>query len=87
MHDGALNDALKTQRGLGVNVICSSDLGRVVLDEVTQRLAQIIDIGRACTQHFGSTWVVQQGQQQVFHGDELVALLPGLDEGHVQADF
>ena len=29
----------------------------------------------------------QQGEQQVLHGDELVALLPGLDEGHVEADF
>jgi hypothetical protein len=23
----------------------------------------------------------------MLHGDELVALLPGLDKGHVQADF
>ena len=56
-------------------------------EQHTQSLAQIIDIGRACAQHFGSTGVVQQGQQQVFHGDELVALLSGLDEGHVQANF
>ena len=29
----------------------------------------------------------QQRQQQVLDGDELVALLPRFDEGHVQADF
>ena len=31
--------------------------------------------------------VVEQRHQQVLDGDELVALLPRLDEGHVQADF
>ena len=87
MHDGALDDALKTQRGLGVHIVIARHLRGVVLDEIGKRLAQVINIGRAGTQHFGSTGVVQQGQQQVFHGDELVALLPGLDEGHVQADF
>ena len=29
----------------------------------------------------------QQREQQVLHGDELVALLARLDERHVQADF
>ena len=87
MHDGALDDALKTQRGLGVHIVIARHLRRVVLDEVGKGLAQVIDVGRTRTQHFGCTGVVEQGQQQVFHGDELVALLPGLDEGHVQADF
>ena len=87
MHDGALNNALKTQRGLGVHIVVTRHLRRVVLDEVGQGLAQVIDIGRAGTQHFGGTGVVKQGQQQVLHGDELVALLPCLYEGHVQADF
>ena len=31
--------------------------------------------------------VAQQREQQVLDGDELMPLLPGLDEGHVQADF
>ena len=87
MHDGALDDALKTQRGLGVHIVVARHLGSVVLDEVGKGLAQVIDVGRTRAQNFGSTGVVEQGQQQVFHGDELVALLPGLDEGHVQADF
>jgi hypothetical protein len=34
-----------------------------------------------------ATGVVQQGQQQVLDGDELVALLARLDKRHVQADF
>ena len=39
------------------------------------------------SQNFRGARVVQQSEQQMFHGDELVALLPGLYEGHVQADF
>jgi Flp pilus assembly protein protease CpaA len=49
MHDGALNDALKTQRGLGVHIVVTRHLRRVVLDEVGKGLAQIIDVGRAGT--------------------------------------
>ena len=87
MHDGSLNHTLETQCGLRVHIVAASDLGRVVLDEVGKRLAQIVNIGRAGAQHFGCTGVVQQGQQQVFNGNELVALLACLDKGHVQADF
>jgi hypothetical protein len=87
VHDGALDHALETQRGLGVHLVGAGHLRRVVLDEVGQRLAQVVDVGRAGAQHLGRAGVVQQGQQQVLHRDEFVALLPGLDEGHVQADF
>src|SRR3989344_4528880 len=31
--------------------------------------------------------VIEQCKQQMLHGDELVALLTGLNKGHVQADF
>jgi len=34
MHDGALDHTLKTQSGLGVHLIGSGHLGRVVFDEV-----------------------------------------------------
>ena len=87
MHDGALDDALKAQRRLGIDIIGTGHLRRVVLDEIGQRLAQVIDVGRAGTQNFGRTRVVQQGKQQMLHRDELVALLAGLDERHVQTDF
>jgi len=87
MHDGALDNALETQCGLGINVIITGNLRGVVLDKVGQRLTQVIHIGRTCAQDFGSAWVVEQGQQQVLHGDELVALLAGLYKGHVQANF
>ena len=47
MHDGALDDTLKAQRGLGIDFVCASDLRRVVLDEIGQGLAQIVDVGGA----------------------------------------
>jgi hypothetical protein len=87
VHDGALDDALEPERGLGVHLFGAGHLGRVVLDEIRQGLAQIVDVGGAGTQHLGGAGVVQQGEQQVLDGDEFVPLLPGLDKGHVQADF
>ncbi len=45
MHDGALNHTLETQRGLRVHFVGARDLGRVVLDEVGQGRAQVIDVG------------------------------------------
>ena len=86
MHDGALYDALKTQRGLGIDFVSASDLRRVVLDEIGQRFTQIIYVGRASTQHFSSAGVVKQCQQQMLDGDDFMTLLSGLYEGHVPAD-
>ena len=87
MHDGALNHTLEAQRGLGVDIIGTCHLGRVVLDEGDQRLAQVIQVGGAGPQYFGRAGVVQQGQQQVLHRDEFMALLARLDKRHVKADF
>ena len=52
-----------------------------------QALAQVVDVRRAGAQHLGRRRVVEQRHQQVLDGDEFVALLAGLDERHVQADF
>ncbi|MCY1361754.1 hypothetical protein D9M69_484320 [compost metagenome] len=87
MHDGALNHALETERGLGVHLVGAGHLRGVVFDEVRQRLAQVVDVGRAGAKHLGRAGVVQQREQQVLDGNEFVSLLPCLDEGHVQADF
>ena len=87
MHDGALDDPLKTQGRLGVHVFCAGDLGGVVFDEIGQRFAQLIAVGRASPQHLCGTGVVQQCQQQMLYGDEFMPLLACFNEGHVQADF
>ncbi len=87
MHDRALDHTLETQRGLRVDVVRAGHGRRVVMYEVAQVLAQILDIGRACTQHFRRCRIVQQSQQKMFDRDELVPCLACFHERHVQADF
>ena len=45
MHDGALDHALETERGLRIDIVAAGNLRRVVLDEIGKRLAQVIHIG------------------------------------------
>ncbi len=87
VHDGALNDALESQRGLGVHIVRTRHDGGVFLDERGQAFAQIVQIRRASAQHLGGRRVVEQGQQQMLDGNEFVALLARLDKSHMQADF
>ena len=63
MHDGALDDPLKAQGRLGIDLIYPGYLGRVVLNEMGERLAQFIDVGRAGAQDFGGAGVIQQSEQ------------------------
>jgi hypothetical protein len=62
-------------------------LGGVVFDEIGQRFAQFIAVGRTSPQHLCGTGIVQQCQQQMLYGDEFMPLLACFNEGHVQADF
>ena len=87
MQDGALDDALKSQRGLGVDFLVARYGGRMGGDEIAKSLAQFVDVGGAGAQSLDGSGVIQQREQQVLHGDELVPLLARLDKGHVQADF
>jgi len=86
VEDRALDHALEAERGLGVRLLPRQHR-RVFGHELGQELAQFVDIGGAGAQHLRGRGIVEQRQQQVLHGDELVALLAGLHEGHVQADF
>ncbi len=87
MHDGALDDALKPQCRLGVDIALAGEDRRVLDNEFAQILAQQLDVRRAGAQDFDGRGIVQQGQQQMLHGDEFVSGGAGLDERHVQADF
>src|SRR5205807_1734938 len=82
-----LDDALETQRRLGVHLVVAADHGRVFLDELRQAFAQVIEVGGAGAQHLRGARVVKQGEQQMLDGDEFVPLLARLDERHVQTDF
>ncbi len=87
VQDGALDDALEAERRLGVDLAVGGDARRLLGDVLRQVLAQLVHVGAAGAQHFGGGGVVQQREEQVLDRDELVALLPRLDERHVQADF
>ncbi|MNK91907.1 hypothetical protein D3C87_1120240 [compost metagenome] len=87
MHDGALDHTLEAQRGLRVHLVRPRYDRGVIGNEVLQAGAQVLDVGCARAQHFGCRRVVEQRQQQVFHGNELVARLAGFDKSHVQAYF
>ena len=87
MQDGALDDALETERRLGIDLVAARHLGRVLLDELAELLAHIHDLRAAGTQHLDGGGVIQHRQQQVLHRDEFMALLSGIHECHVQRDF
>lgn len=72
MHDGPLNDPLKTQCGLCIDFTALGNDGRVVGDELAQVLAQFISVGRASFQHFDRSRIIKQGEKQVFNSNELV---------------
>src|SRR6185503_15657914 len=87
VQDRALDDPLEAQGRLGVDLAVGSDARGLLGDVLSQVLAQLVHVGAAGAQHFGRGGVVEQRKQQVFDGDELVALLARLDERHVEADF
>ena len=87
VQDGTLDDALEAERGLRVHLAVGRDARGLLGDVLRQVLAQLVHVGAAGAQHLGGGRVVQQREQQVLDGDELVALLARLDERHVQADF
>ena len=86
MQDGALDDALKTEGWLRIDFFAGEN-GRVLGNEVGQQLSQVVDIRRTCAQHLGGRGIVEQSEQQMLHGNELVALLARFHERHVEAYF
>ena len=87
MQNCPLDHPLEAEGRLGVDFIVTSHGGGVLVDEFAQVLAQKIDLGAAGTQGIGCRRVVEQGEQQMLHGNEFVALLSGLDKGHVEANL
>jgi hypothetical protein len=59
----------------------------VDLDEVLEIDPQRLDIRPTGLENGSGGWVVQQGQQQVLHGHELMPLVPRRLEGVIQCIF
>ena len=86
VQDRALDHALEAQCRLRIHFL-AGEYRRVFGDEITQQLAQLVNIDGAGAQHLRRRGIVKQRQQQMLHGDEFMAFLAGLHKRHVQADF
>ncbi len=88
MEDGTLQDALEAQRRLrlAVFLLFRNQRGGGI-DEVLKVDSQLVQIGTTGAQDIGSGGIVQQCQQEVFHGHEFVAFGTCHGEGRVQGQF
>jgi hypothetical protein len=57
--DSALQDALETQRGLGIALVAAGQHGHGFVDDRAQVLAEFVDVGTATAQHGRRGWVFQ----------------------------
>ena len=87
VHDRALYHPLETQGRLRVDLAGTRHGWRVVVNEVGQRLAKVVNIDGASSEHFGCGRIIQQREQQMLNGNELMPSLSRLDKSHVQTNF
>ena len=91
MEHGALQHALETQRrlhvGRGFVVFLVAQPRRRVVDELLELAAQPDEVGAARLQRFDHLRRIEQREQQVLDGDELVTLLARALERVVQTIF
>ena len=76
--DGALQHALEAERGLGVAAVVGRQHRHGVVDDLAQAVGQLGLVGAAGLEHGIGRGVVEQGQQQVLDGHELMARLARL---------
>ena len=88
MEDRPLQHPLKAERGLGVALLVAfGQQWRGALDELFEIAAQPLQIDAAGLQHIDRNVVVEQYQQQMLDGHELVSLVSGTLKGQIQRDF
>ena len=73
--DGTLQHALKTQRRLGVALVAARQHRHRLVDDRLQVAIEFVDVGGIGAQHSQRRWVVEEGQQQVLDGHELMTHL------------
>ena len=83
----ALEHALESERGLGLALVARGEHRRVLLQIAHERAPQLLDLDSAGAQHLARGGVVEQGEQQVLDGHELVPLLAGIAEGAVEGEL
>ena len=91
MEHGALQHPLKTERGLHVRrslvvFLVAQPWSRIV-DELFEIAAQLDEVGAARLERFDHLRRVEQREQQMLDGDELVAFFAGALERVVETIF
>ncbi len=88
MEYSALQYALKAQRRLGFTLlILLGNQRRGGIDKFGQFAAQAIKVSAAGVEHIYRRLVVQQSQQQMFDGHELMTLVARFLERQIQGDL
>ena len=87
VNDGALDHALEAGGGFGVGHARGAQAGQLVIDELGQVLAQLVQIDAAGAQDGDGVLVLGQGQQKVLERGELVAVLGGQRQGPMERLF
>ncbi len=82
-----LQHPLESQGRLGLARVVRPQDRRVVADEDLQIALQFVHLGAAGPQHLGGCRIVQQSQQQMLDGHELVAPIPRLAERKIDGEF
>lgn len=81
---GSLQNALEAQSGLRFPRHPGRNGGHGVGDEIVQLLAQALQVDAAGAQDTGTGGIVQHGEQQMLHGDELVLVHVGVAKRRIQ---
>ena len=84
---GTLQHPLETQGRLRVAFTVFRQQRGGIVDELSQGLAQLFHIGAAGAQHFHRRLVIEQRQQQVFHGHEFMPVAACVVESLVESQF
>ncbi len=87
MDRGALDHALEARGGLGVAGAVGGQAGQVLVEELRQIGAQLVEIDPAGAQHGRGIGVVGQAEQQVLQGGVFVPSLAGERQRAMQRLF
>ena len=83
----ALQDPLEPEGRLRFPSIVTRKQGRGFLEEVSEVALEAIDVSPTCPQNFDRCRIVEQREQQMLDGHELVFLVLRLFKGQVESEF
>ncbi len=77
VNDGALNDALKARRRLGVFAAIADQIVELLVDVVAKVLLQMVEIDRAGAKNRRSVAIIRQAQKQMLQRGVFMMALVG----------